>query len=668
MKTPPIAKIETNDDNYSWLRDKNWPKVESREILDYVNAENNYFESMTLDSKQMEKEIYQELKSRVKEDDESYPVKQDEYYYYTRVEKNKDYSILCRKFEGKEETILDCNILAIDKSSFSIGQTSVSCDHSKLAYSFDADGSERFTIYVKDLNSGENLADVITGVMGNIVWNKACDGFYYIKLNENWRPDKVLFHSLGKKEQDDIVIYQEMDPGFYISIGCSASKEYLILDIGNGSSSEARYLRLDEFSSSLKIAIKRKKDQLYSLDHIHNNFYLLTNDRGKNFRLVFLSELDEFDVNNFKEIIAHSDNDYLTDIALYDKYLAIAKTVLGLTKLEYFDIKTHKFIGDIKFNEEVYQADIAYTHSKDFLRISYSSLTMPRSVLEYDFENKILHTRKIDEVKGYDPSLYKAKRLWATSIDGVKVPISIVYRKDKFKENNPLLLYGYGSYGAGMSASFRSNIISLLDRGFSYAIAHIRGGDELGFTWYESAKFLTKKLTFADFIACSEYLIEQKYTAADKLAIMGGSAGGMLMGVVINQRPELFKAAIAMVPFVDVLNTMLDETLPLTPIEYEEWGNPKHPEYFDYIKSYCPYQNIKMQNYPNILVTAGLTDPRVGYWEAAKWVAKLRKNKLDNNLLLLKTDMDAGHSGKSGRFRYLEEVAMIYSFILSFIN
>jgi oligopeptidase B len=668
MKTPPIAKIESSNDNYAWLRDSNWPKVDSPEILSYLNAENEYFESMTLDNKKMEKEIYQELKARIKEDDESYPIKQDQYYYYTRVEKDKDYSILCRKFENEEEIILDSNVLAIGKSSFSLGHTSISYDHSKLAYSFDEDGSERFTIYVKDLKSGENLTDVITDAMGSIVWNKACDGFYYIKLNENWRPDKVLFHTLGQKEQDDILIYQELDPSFYISISCSASKEYLILDIGNGSTSEARYLRLNDDSYELRTAIKRKKDLIYSIDHIHNNFYLLTNDKGKNFRLVFLNEEDGLEANNFKEIIGHNDNNYLTDFALFDQYLVIAKTVLGLTNIEYYDIKTHKFCGKIDFNEEVYQANIVYTHKDDYLRINYSSLTMPKSVLEYDFADKILSTRKTDEVGGYYPSLYEAKRLWATSIDGVNVPISIVYRKDKLKENNPLLLYGYGSYGAGMSASFRSNIISLLDRGYSYAIAHIRGGDELGFDWYESAKFLNKKLTFEDFIACSEYLIDKKYTSPEKLAIMGGSAGGMLMGVVVNQRPELYKAVIAMVPFVDVLNTMMDESLPLTPIEYEEWGNPKNNEYYDYIKSYCPYQNIKAQNYPNMLVTAGLTDPRVGYWEAAKWVAKLRKCKLDNNILLLKTDMDAGHSGKSGRFRYLEEIAMIYSFILRCIS
>jgi len=666
MRNPPIAKSIPNvsGDNYAWLRDKNWPKVEDPEILAYINAENDYFKAETESFQPLEKQIYAELKARVKEDDESYPVKKDNYYYYSKMEKGKDYIILCRKSSNNlEEILLDGNILAQGKSSFALGATKTSEDHSKLAYAFDADGSERYNIYVRDLNTAQDLNDVINDTLGGIVWNKAGSGFYYIKLNENWRPDRVFFHLLGDDQQQDILIYQELDPGFYLHINKSASSEYLLIDSGNGSSSETQYLSLNESPSKPIIVIKRRANHLYSLDHINNKFYLLTNDLGKNFRLV--SIIDE----KFNEIIPHNDDYYLVDMALYNQHLVVTKRVLGLNKIEYYNLETEKLAGNIDFQEEVYQANINFTNKEDlYLRINYSSLTMPRSVLEYDFNSKILHSRKTDEVLGYDPSLYKAERLWAKSSDGTKVPISIVYRKDMKKESAPLLLYGYGSYGLGMSASFRSNIISLLDRGFTYAIAHIRGGDELGFNWYESAKFLTKKRTFEDFIASAEYLIEQKHTSSEKLAIMGGSAGGMLMGVCINQRPGLFQAVIALVPFVDVLNTMLDETLPLTPIEFEEWGNPKDKNYFDYIKSYSPYDNIEKKYYPNMLVTAGLTDPRVGYWEAAKWVAKLRTYKQDNNLLLLKTDMDAGHAGKSGRFKILEEVAMIYSFILKCIS
>ncbi len=659
MINPPIAKATNNNDPYAWLRDKNWPKVTDPEILAYLNAENAYFEAATLDSKTLEKEIYEELKARIKEDDESYPIKRGDYQYFTRMEKGKDYPILCRKSEG-EEILLDCNILAQGKSSFTLGSVSKSFDHNKLAYAYDPDGSERYSIYVKDLTTKQDLNDLIPDTLGDIVWNKSGDGFYYVKLNDSWRPDRVFFHLLGTNCKDDILIYQELDPGFYLDISFSASKEYLLIDCGNGSSSETLYCKLDEKPKKPNILIKRRADHLYSLDHINDNFYMLTNDMGKNFRLVKFS-----DANKLIEIIPHNENNYLVDIALYNEYLVICKRILGLNKIEYYDIKTAQFINEIKFNEEVYQADIVFTHKDDILRINYSSLTMPRSVLEYDFNTNILHTRKTDEVPGYDSSLYIAKRLWATSKDGVKVPISIIQRKDN-KGTSPLLLYGYGSYGMGMPVSFRSNIISLLDRGFIYAIAHIRGGDELGFDWYESAKFLSKKITFEDFIASAEYLIEQNYTSPDKLAIMGGSAGGMLVGAVANQRPELFKAIVALVPFVDVLNTMLDETLPLTPIEFEEWGNPKNKEYYDYIKSYSPYDNVKAQNYPHMLITAGLTDPRVGYWEAAKWVAKLRKEKQNDNLLILKTDMESGHKGQSGRFKYLEEVAIIYCFILKY--
>ena len=395
--------------------------------------------------------------------------------------------------------------------------------------------------------------------------------------------------------------------------------------------------------------------------------YISTNDKGKNFRLVSIEENNDFSSKNFQEIIPYSKDYYLVDFALYNKYIVVTKSIDGLNHIEYYSIDNNKLIANIPFLEEIYEANVAFTNSDDkYLRISYSSLTTPKSVLEYSFETQELHTRKTQEIpSGYDSSLYESKRLWVEAKDGVKVPISMVYRKDLKKESNPLLLYSYGSYGLATPVSFRPNIISLLDRGFIYVIAHIRGGDELGYEWYETAKFLTKKRTFGDFISVAEYLIEQGYTTKDQLSIMGGSAGGMLMGAVINQRPDLFKSVVALVPFVDVLNTMLDDSLPLTPGEFEEWGNPiKDKEYFDYIKSYCPYDNVKAQHYPQILATAGLTDPRVGYWEAAKWAAKLRANKLDNNLILLKTEMDSGHKGQSGRFKSLEEMAMIYSFII----
>ncbi len=653
-------------DEYAWLRDKNWPKVTDPKILEYLNSENSYFnEKMTI-YKDLEKEIYQELKGRIKEDDESYPIKKDNYSYFVRLEKNKDYPIFLRK-NKEEEILLDANILAAGKSSFALGDSEVSDDHNKFVYSYDDDGSERYSIEVKDLCLKEKLPDIIKETIGNIIWNKSSDGFYYVAVNENWRSDRVFFHKLGSKQTEDILIYHELDPGFHVNISRSSSNKYLFIETGNATSNETHYCLLE--NTNLQLAIKRRADHLYTLDHINYKFYLLTNDKGRNFRLICLNEYNNFTPNNFQEIIEHSLEYYLTDIATYNQYLAVSKRILGLNKIEFYDIKSHELLGKVDFDEEVYEANIIYTTKDDnYLRIHYSSLTKPKSVLEYEFLSKNLYTRKTDEIpSGYDSNLYQAKRLWAKSDDGVNIPISMVYRKDCIKDSpNKLLLYGYGSYGMAMPVSFRPNIISLLDRGFIYAIAHIRGGDELGFNWYESAKFLNKKRSFEDFITVAEYLINNKYTDKNSLSIMGGSAGGMLMGVALNLRPDLFKSAVALVPFVDVLNTMLDESLPLTPPEFEEWGNPADQEYYEYIKSYSPYDNVSAQKYPNMLVTAGLTDPRVGYWEAAKWVAKLRKCKQDNNILLLKTEMDSGHKGQSGRFNALKEIAMIYSFIISY--
>jgi oligopeptidase B len=674
MNNQPIAKsisyssIHHNEelsDNYDWLRDKNWPQVDSPEILDYLTAENDFFKEKMQDSKELEKHIYEELKGRIKEDDESYPVKIDDYYYFSRLVKGKDYPIFYRK-QTTEELILDVNILAEGKTSFALGDMSISKDHSKLAYAYDSDGSERYNIYIRDLDRGADLKDIVTDTIGDIVWNKSGSGFFYLKLNKNWRPDQVFFHVLGEDVKNDTLIYKESDQGFHVGIDRSSSDKYLLINTGNSTSNEVLYLDLEKINNP-EIAIERRYDHLYEVDHMHDSFYVLTNDMGKNFRLVKTLEQDNFSADKYQEIIAHNSEHYLFDVALYLERLVVSKRILGLNRIEYYDLDTHKLAGKIEFKEEVYESHIQFTNKDDnYLRVDYSSLTTPRSVMEYDFTDKKLHTRKINEIpSGYDSSLYISKRLWVESSDGVQVPVSMVYREDSFKENAPVLMYGYGSYGYSTPVSFRQNIISLLDRGFIYVIPHIRGGDELGFDWYEDAKFLNKKRTFEDFISVAEYLIDHKYTSKEKLSIMGGSAGGLLMGAVINQRPELFNSVVALVPFVDVLKTMLDDSLPLTPGEFEEWGNPiESKEFFDYIKSYCPYSNVKKQSYPHILVTAGLTDPRVGYWEAAKWVAKLRQYRKDDNLLLLKTEMDAGHKGQSGRFKGLEEVAMIYCFLL----
>ncbi len=416
-----------------------------------------------------------------------------------------------------------------------MGNITLSDDHNKLGYSFDESGSERYNIYVKDLSTGLDLPDKITNNLGEIVWNKSGDGFYYIALNEHWRGDKVLFHKLGEAQDRDVIIYHELDPGFFLNISRSSSDEYLMIETGNSTSNETHYLSLK--TGAMNLSLKRMPDLLYSLDHMNNNFYLTINDKGRNFRLVSSKVDDDFDQEKFEEIIAHNIDYYLVDVVLYERYLAVSKRVLGLNKIEYYDIRTHKLLNSIDFDEEVYEANIVSTTKEDeFMRISYSSLTKPRTILEYEFVSKTLHIRKVDEVIGYIADLYQAKRLWVKSSDGTQVPISMVYRKDSIQAPSKLLLYGYGAYGISMPMNFNMNRISLLDRGFIYVIAHIRGGDELGFNWYESAKFLNKKRSFEDFIAVAEYLIEQGITSSDKLSIMGGSAGGMLVGVVINQR------------------------------------------------------------------------------------------------------------------------------------
>ena len=650
------------EDKFSWLRDKNWPAVNDKNILNFLNEENNYFHQVMDPHESLKKEIYDELSARIKQEDASYPIKIDQYQYFSRNIKDKDYPVFIRKIDDQEQILLDANALSVGKSSFALGDVSPSNDHRKLAYSYDSDGSERFLINITDLESEKLYEYQIRNTIGNIIWNKDSSGFFYIQLDENWRTNKVFFHQLNTSPENDILIYQENDPSFHLDIEVTASKKFLIINCRTGSNNEVYLVNTQDFSKKLILA--RKKDQIYDVDHINDEFYISINDKGRNFRLVKINENHEIKYENLIELIPHSGEEYIENFALYNDFLVLNKKIKGLSYIYCYQLNDFKLYDKLNFKDEIYEAGIIFTTKDDkFLRISYSSLVKPKSILEYEFASKSLFTRKTDEILGYNEDEYQCTRIWAKASDGVEIPISLVFRKNIDKDAR-LLLYAYGSYGIGTSASFRSNIISLLDRGFIYAIAHVRGGDELGFTWYESAKFLQKKTTFHDFIACAEHLINEKY--ANKLAIMGGSAGGMLVGAVLNMRPELFKSAVALVPFVDVLNTMLDDSLPLTPPEFQEWGNPKEKIYFDYIKSYCPYSNVEQKHYPNLLVTAGLTDPRVGYWEAAKWVAKLKENKQDNNVLLLKTEMDSGHKGQSGRFKGLEEVAMIYSFLINY--
>jgi oligopeptidase B len=655
-------------DQYHWLRDQNWPNIKSQSILEYLKAENNYTESYFKPLNILTDKLYNEMLGRIELSDKSVPIKHsDGYYYFTITEEKLSYPIYARQIkDGLDEIILDQNKEAEGYNFFNIGSISVSPNGKLLAFSQDTTGDEHFTILVKDLSENKLLSESITNVIGDIEWNKIGSGFYYTKLDDKWRANKVYFHRLGDTQEQDQLILEELDPIFRLDISKSSSEEYIFITSSSSTSTEVSFIKAENSSDDACVIIQRREDHLYEVDHINGNFYIYTNDKGKNFRLVKIA-VDKYLTRDFIELVPHSDDKYLTDFYLYTEKLVIVTKELGLPKIAIlnYDLSDKKVIS---FSDQSYTASVIYSCVSDNgILISYSSLNSPHTIFKYIFAFKDLVSVKTQKIPiGYDKDLYQSERLFAISKDGVNIPISLVYKKSLFKKDgsNPLFLYGYGSYGIAIPPAFNTNVISLLNEGFIYAIAHVRGGDDLGFKWYESAKFLNKKRTFEDFISVADYLIENLYTKQGEIAIMGGSAGGMLVSVVMNERPELFKIVIADVPFNDVLNTMLDDTLPLTPGEFKEWGNPKEKEYFDYIKSYSPYDNIRQQNYPTLYVLAGLNDPRVTYWEPAKFVAKLRATKTDNNTLLLETEMEAGHRGKSGRFDRLKEIAKKYAFIL----
>lgn len=673
-KIPHVLDINGQQltDNYFWLRDKNWPKVADPKILKFLNAENAYAQAFFKQHQTEFDKLYQEITGRIKLEDRSVPIKKDQYYYYSRTEKDSNHTIYCRKEgseQANEEIILDANALAKDHSYFSLGTWEVTHDHQKLLYSADITGGDRYTVKVKDLKNNQLLPDTVENTFGAVIWNKAGTGFFYAKLSDHWRTEEIYFHKLGDNQAQDTLLYKERDPLFMVSLDQSNSERFLFITAESKDTSEIRYIDLDLKQDKPEPVLiqARHEEHLYHVDHHGDLFYILTNDKGKNFRLV-TTPIQNPSQASWQEMIAHNPKIYLNEFSLYKNHLALSSKEGGLTKIQIIDLNT-KAKDDIQFPDPTYEASQIFTTFGDKgLRISYSSLIAPSSVLLYDFNDKKLATLKVQEIpSGYDKSLYQSERIFATSKDGTQIPISLVYKKSLFKQdgNNPLYLYGYGSYGSAVPASFRHYVLSLLDRGFVYAIAHVRGGDEMGYDWYESAKFLTKRNTFDDFIASADFLVNKHYTTAGNITISGASAGGMLIGVCVNERPELFKMAIADVPFVDVLNTMLDDSLPLTPGEFKEWGNPKDPKYFQYIKSYSPYDNVKSQSYPPLFVSAGINDPRVTYWEPAKWVAKLREMKTDNNLLLLDTNMDAGHAGASGRFGRAKEIAKEYLFIFT---
>ena len=685
MPEPKATKIDhetkvgdaTLRDDYAWMRDKNWPKeVKEEVILTHLQDENKYTESFFKSTSEMQNGLYNEIKGRIKLTDQSAYVKVDNYYYYTRTEEDKGYPIYCRRFgslEAPEEIILDANKIAEGKKFAKVSEVSVDPTHSKLVYNVDFSGDEKYTIQVINLENGEHLPDKIDNVCkientcGDIVWSKNSLGFFYTPVNADSRTDAVFYHVLGTDSNNDKKIFEEKNPEYDVGIYESNSRDYLFISVSGHSDSEQYVLDLSSDDLKTQIVQARKAGVKYFTEHNGDYLYMMTNDAGQNFRIT-RAELKALD--SWSEYIPLDKEKPLDDFDITNNFLILNYKSKGLPFIKVLHLKDGS-AQVVAFQDESYSAKGYSTNFvEDDLRADYSSLARPKTTYTYDFvKNKTTILKETEIPTGHHPADYEVRRIWANN-NGVKVPVSLVYKKSLFKHDgtNPLYLYGYGSYGITVEPAFKQSILSLVDRGFVYAIAHVRGGDDMGYSWYLDAKFLKKKNTFEDFIACTEELIKEKYTSKGNIVIMGGSAGGMLIGAALNMHPDLYKAAVAHVPFVDVLNTMLDETLPLTPGEYNEWGNPKEKDYFEYIKSYSPYDNVSEQAYPAIFATVGISDPRVGYWEAAKWIAKLRSVKTDENVALLKTNLDAGHQGASDRFEYIKEVAEEYAFIMKIFN
>jgi oligopeptidase B len=673
-QTPPAPKkipftLTKNGDNrvdqYYWLKERENPKV-----IDYLEAENAYLEQVLSPVKDLRTKLFEECKSRIKEDDETYPEFHNGYYYYSRYETGKEYPIYCRKkgrADADEEVILNVNELAKGHSYYSLGSYAVSPDNQYLAFSADTLARRKFNLYFKDLSSGKIIDPAISNTGGDQNWANDNQTVIYTSVDEKTlRYDRVFRYNFVKAGKPEEVYYEKDETFYYVSTGKTKDNKFLTINCLSTLSSETLILDADKPEGNFKPFLPREKDHLYSIEHHNDNFYIKTNWNALNFRLMECPE-SATAKESWKDVIAHRKNVLIEAVDVFNDFLVLSERKNGLVHLRVINL-TNKLDYYIDFVEETYTV---YTSGNPemnsrVLRLVYSSPTTPKTVFDYDMINQLRVMRKMQEVPGsFNKSDYEAKRVYAIAPDGVKVPISLVYRKGiELNGNNPLLLYGYGSYGYSIDAGFSTNRLSLLDRGFVYAIAHVRGGEELGRSWYEDGKLMKKKNTFTDFIACAEHLINLKYTNPEKLFAMGGSAGGLLMGAIANMRPDLWKGIVAAVPFVDVITTMDDPDIPLTTAEYDEWGNPNDAAAYKYMKSYSPYDNVSAVKYPNILATTGLHDSQVQYWEPAKWVAKLREMKKDKNHVLLHTNMEAGHGGASGRFESLKEIALEYAFIL----
>ena len=666
-KKPQLLEIHGHQrtDHYYWMNDR-----ENEEVITHLNAENDYLKEVMKPTEALQQQLFDEMKGRIKEQDESVPYFKSGFHWYTRYETGMEYPIYCRKkgsLAAEEEVILDVNLLAAGKSYFQVGNLATTPNQELLAFAADEVGRRIYTIHFKVLATGQILEETIPEVTGNFVWAADQKSLFYTKQDpETLRAYQIFIHVLGSPIEEDQLVYEELDEEFSCMVHKTKSEKFILIHSESTISSEVRFIDADTPTVLPKVLQERIPHLEYAADHYGDHFFIRTNAEAQNFKLV-KTAITATTMVNWVDVIPHRPEVLLEDFDLFSKYLVTQERANGLTQIHVlpWEGKGHA----LPFDDETYTAYVSVNpeYDTDLLRYGYNSLVSPSSVYEYNMvtrEKTLLKQQEV--VGGHDPSDYHSERIWAMAEDGVQVPISLVYKKSTFTKDgkNPLLLYSYGSYGYSMDAYFSSNRLSLLQRGFVFAIAHIRGGEDLGRAWYEEGKLLKKKNTFTDFIACAQHLIAGGYSSPEHLYAMGGSAGGLLMGAVINMRPDLFHGVIANVPFVDVVTTMLDESIPLTTGEFQEWGNPKQQDYYDYMLSYSPYDNVAAKAYPHLLVTSGLHDSQVQYWEPTKWVAKLRELKTDANLLLLFTNMEAGHGGASGRFNPLKELALEYAFLL----
>ena len=686
LLAPPKAKTvphklekhgHVRTDNYYWLRER-----ENPEVISYLEAENEYTAAEMKPTESLQENLFQEFKTRIKQTDISVPYKKDGYFYYSRTEEGHQYGIYCRKqgtLEAEEQVLVDVNQVAEGHEYCSVGSLAISTDGNLAAYGVDTVGRRIYAIQFKDLKTGKLLDDVISDTTGNLAWANDNKTVFYTKQDpETLRSYRIYRHRLGTAAEEDKLIFEEADETYNCYVFKTKSKKYILIGSRQTLATEYRYLEADTPQGDFKIFLPRERDHEYDIDHYGSHFYIRTNREAKNFRLM-RTPLTKTQPENWEEVIPHRQDVFFEDMELFADYLVATERKDGLLQMRirpWLESGSASGSGEgehyVDFGEPTYTTYPTSNHEMDtpVVRYGYSSMTTPQSVYDYNMVTREKKLLKQEEVLGgFDSADYRTERIYATASDGVRVPISIVYRQNfagkDFKKDGarPLLVYGYGSYGHSIDAGFSPYRVSLLDRGFVYALAHIRGGQEMGRQWYEDGKLLKKKNTFTDFIACAEHLVQEKYADPKRVYASGGSAGGLLMGAVVNLWPELFHGVLAAVPFVDVVTTMLDDDIPLTTGEYDEWGNPNEKRYYDYIFSYSPYDQVTAQAYPNLLVTTGLHDSQVQYWEPAKWVAKMRTLKTGNNRLLLKTEMDAGHGGVSGRDKRYKETAFEFAFL-----